>query len=629
MYEKTVFDMVSRFDNVFRVRKNDEARRMQVAEIMDHLRRHTRRRRGDLVLQEGYVEWEQTSRIYDLFRVDLNFCERIFFTVDVGESTAVLSKICSFILILGIAISIFSWMVSTLPAVQSIEESCTSIKTGECAPETARIFKLIESVCVITFTVEYVVRLLTVHSVRFALLNEVFMEALLSGSNVKEVKFMRSDSHTNMDQTRTNSGLDKDDGTSPPPKLDGKLKTLFFHIIGFSNMIDLLAILPFWLETFNAAGGGGFLVVLRILRLTRVFRVFKLGKYNDVFTLFSRVIVQSMPALLLMVFFILLGCCLFGTLMWFAEAGAWYPGGNPVLKPLGIEGRGAWLRHTGSLDEDDFEESPFQSIIHSFWYVLVTITTVGYGDVGPTTAMGKIIATVAILNGIIVLAMPIGVVGANFGSEYFHVVEDRKRRQRLKQQLDTRAMLEEQEDAALNEEPTEQEVASLPDQTATELLRVDIARKSILVDAEELDKSWETALPPAMYAKLSDHLRFFVMRFIGGGNADSTQVAPEVTGFAAKPKIQMAHLLDLDALSTQVSKAISTVQSCDELAKFGLRESLECRRKMQHFIDCCWEYATTKCTIEKHQESPDYFQMKNRLATKATTEVTMAPRKTS
>merc|ERR1719198_2132263 len=114
----------------------------------------------------------------------------------------------------------------------------------------------------------------------------------------------------------------------------------------------------------NLQGGGGFLVVLRILRLTRIFRVFKLGKYNDVFTLFTRVVNQSLPALLLMLFFIILGCCLFGTLVWFAEMGTWYPAGNLELlefEPT-ISGRGAYMRNTGNKN-NEMEESPFQSIL--------------------------------------------------------------------------------------------------------------------------------------------------------------------------------------------------------------------------------------------------------------------------
>merc|ERR1719379_235165 len=123
--------------------------------------------------------------------------------------------------------------------------------------------------------------------------------------------------------------------------------------------------------------------------------------------------------------------------MWFAEQGTWYPENNPRLSALStpISGRGAWLRHTGSKDEYDLEESPFQSIVHSFWYVIVTITTVGYGDISPTTPVGKTVGALTILNGIIVLAMPIGVVGANFSAGYYKVLEDKKRRRKMKEQL--------------------------------------------------------------------------------------------------------------------------------------------------------------------------------------------------
>merc|ERR1719265_2934744 len=101
--------------------------------------------------------------------------------------------------------------------------------------------------------------------------------------------------------------------------------TTLKHVASFSNIVDLASIFPFWIEKLaGGIQGGGVLVVLRILRLTRVFRVFKVGKYNDVFNLFTRVVRQSAPALSLMLFFVLLGLCLFGTLIWFAEQGDWY-----------------------------------------------------------------------------------------------------------------------------------------------------------------------------------------------------------------------------------------------------------------------------------------------------------------
>jgi len=631
MFETTLQKMVDRFDTVFGIAKTSSSRGDQVTQVLDHLRRHTRRRRGDTVLAEGYLEWEQTSRIYELFCTELNFCERLFFTVDVGESSSVLSKLCSFFLIFMIFVSIVTWMVSTLPSVQEIEANCMSIEVGACSPEPYPIFKLIESVCVITFTVEYFIRLLTVHSVRFALLDEYFMEAVLCGTNMKDVRGRRSESA----HSATNKHEQSDDNLGGPEKeeeepesfkLDGKLKTTLLHLVDISNIIDLLAILPFWLETFDVQGGGGFLVVLRILRLTRIFRVFKLGKYNDVFTLFTRVVQQSMPALLLMLFFICLGCCLFGTLVWFAEQGTWYPEGNPLLSNLSggnvIVGRGAWLRHTGSKDVLDFEESPFQSIIHSFWYVIVTITTVGYGDIFPRTLEGKLIAAIAILNGIIVLAMPIGVVGANFSTEYYRVVEDKKRRKRMKQQTDCQAVLEEQEDRALRNESDDTGTLGGADSEdasqATEALRVDVARSRILGEAEALDKNWQLMLPAVMHEELSDSLRLFVLAFLGADAQGAEQAG-------AKPKIQINHLLNLDGLTSNVNRAIATVTSGDELAEVGLKEAFECRKKWLDFVVQCWEYATKMCLIEKRQDPPEYFQMKARLAARIAPRGSTAP----
>merc|ERR1719183_3321074 len=104
--------MEARFTKTFDPNMSEISARQREAHvdsIIEHLHRHTRRRRGDSVLKDGFVEWEQTSRAYELFSVDLNIFERIFFTVDVGETTSVISQLCSFFLIFMILVSIVMW----------------------------------------------------------------------------------------------------------------------------------------------------------------------------------------------------------------------------------------------------------------------------------------------------------------------------------------------------------------------------------------------------------------------------------------------------------------------------------------------------------------------------------------
>jgi len=622
MQETTLRAMATRFYRVFG--RGNAKQGQDITEfVIQHLQRHTRRRRGESMLKQQILEWEQTSAVYEMFTADLNMFERVFFTVDVQESTSILSKCCSLFLVGMILCSIVLWMISTLPSVQEIPEDCP-----ECAPEPWQFFVEMEKISIGCFTAEYLVKLLTVHSVRFELLQNDFLQHLLSGTGKFEFTgpVPSSTSCSSTLAGKDNPDIQKCDtqdvlrhaGPSGPI-LDGRIKCTLKHIVAPSNVIDLLAIMPFWLDVFLDGGGGGFLMVLRVLRLTRIFRVFKLGKYNDAFSLFKRVIEQSLPALLLMLFFIVLGLCLFGTLIWFSEQGTWYSPGDPKLEDMDITGRGAYLRWDGSNEPDGLEESPFPSIIHAFWYIIVTITTVGYGDVTPTTGMGKFFGSVTILCGIIVLAMPIGVVGSNFSNEYQRAQEGKKLRLKMKKQMEALTQVEQEQDAAIaciaeDEVSSTAECGNGPPPPgaiegalASEVNRAESARQKILAMAQEMDKKWEDVLPKVLSTELTLSLR----RFTGGLllSKKSSDAKGSAAGLS-RPVVPGIRLAELDALCNRVCLAYSAVTSFDEFAEFGLPEAREARRAWAVFVELCWEYTVVMCKTEPPPEPLKFAEMK-------------------
>merc|ERR1719409_1756515 len=115
--------------------------------------------------------------------------------------------------------------------------------------------------------------------------------------------------------------MDSADGKEPaPPGLCGKGGPLWItgaYALQALNVIDFLAIVPFYVEL--AGGGGGGASVLRVLRLIRIFRVLKMPKMRACADMFIAVVVDALPALILLLFMTTLMCILFASLATFAE----------------------------------------------------------------------------------------------------------------------------------------------------------------------------------------------------------------------------------------------------------------------------------------------------------------------
>lgn len=146
-------------------------------------------------------------------------------------------------------------------------------------------------------------------------------------------------------------------------------------------IIDLLAILPFFVPLIISCD----LRFLRALRLFRILRLFKLGRYSDALKTVGNVFYAKRGELLITVFIIGILLILSSSLIYYAEREA--------------------------------QPERFSSIPSSVWWSVVTLTTVGYGDVFPMTATGKLFGAVISFLGIGLFALPAGILGAGFLEE--------------------------------------------------------------------------------------------------------------------------------------------------------------------------------------------------------------------
>lgn len=157
------------------------------------------------------------------------------------------------------------------------------------------------------------------------------------------------------------------------------------------NWIDLAAILPFILfitlflitNDCGVAQNTGAISVIRILRVTRIL---KLGKHSVGLQLLGKTLSTSWKELFMLSVFLGICIVIFSGAIYYAELGG--------------------------------EDSHFDSIPSAFWWAVVTLTTVGYGDMYPLTPAGKLVGTLAVLCGILALSFPVPVIVTNFGKYY-------------------------------------------------------------------------------------------------------------------------------------------------------------------------------------------------------------------
>lgn len=158
------------------------------------------------------------------------------------------------------------------------------------------------------------------------------------------------------------------------------------YMFSFFGIIDLMSFLPTFLSIFIV--GSQHFLILRIFRLLRIFRIFKLSQFVNEGGIVVQALQASKNKIYVFISFIILVCVLIGSAMYMIE---------------------------GNINRE------FRSIPHGIYWAIVTLTTVGYGDLAPVSALGRILASIVMVMSYALIAVPTGIVTAEISNRVLRI----------------------------------------------------------------------------------------------------------------------------------------------------------------------------------------------------------------
>ncbi|MND94961.1 Cyclic nucleotide-gated potassium channel [compost metagenome] len=163
------------------------------------------------------------------------------------------------------------------------------------------------------------------------------------------------------------------------------------YVFSFYGIIDFIAILPMYLSIFFA--GANVFAVIRALRLLRLFKIINHPKFSSQSNQLREALIASRGKITVFIYFVLISTIIIGSIMYVVEG----------------------------------KESGFTSIPISIYWTIVTLTTVGYGDISPVTPLGQIIASAAMILGYGIIAVPTGIVTAEIAKTSLKKTESNRK----------------------------------------------------------------------------------------------------------------------------------------------------------------------------------------------------------
>jgi len=338
-------------------------------------------RRYDLFYGDKYLE-----RVYNL-----NIWQKIFIVAD-EPGSCFLAYIWSTIIMIITLLSCILYILGSIRELKVYTDQCSNPicsndsllcpNTIICEPIDHRFMTDMEKSCAVIFCLDYFLRIILCSIVPSRLASMHNGEMSPAKKLEMQVLLLEVDE------------IDDDDVEY------AWYIQFIYYLFKPIHIVDIMAILPFLITSSGVSVSTRGLGVLKIFR---VFRLIKIVKTSVGLQIMIQTFARAQEALQLLIFFSFLAVIIFASLGWYLEQGTY---------DINEEnGKGYYFRTNLVYDS---ELSPYESIPVAIYWSVVTLCTVGYGDLYPTSDGGRVIACICMYVGLLVFALPISVIGSNF-----------------------------------------------------------------------------------------------------------------------------------------------------------------------------------------------------------------------
>lgn len=364
---------------------------------------HRRRTRlvhcKDIISQSSNWFIDDRFRRYDLFYGDkylervycLNLWQKIFIVADEPDS-CLLAYIWSTVIIIITLISCILYILGSIRELKVDTDNCTHPVCSNdallcpnqiiCEPIDQPYITAFEKVCAIIFCMDYFLRMILCSTVPSRLASMHNRELSPAAKLELQVQLLYADDIDDDDEEYT------------------WYLQFIYYLLKPIHIVDIMAVLPFLITSSGLSVSSKGIGVLKIFR---VFRLIKIVKTSIGLQVMVQTFIRAQEALQLLIFFSFLAVIIFASLGWYLEEG------NYEMN----DENGKYYYYRNDLYYDK-ERTPYQSIPVALYWSIVTLCTVGYGDIYPTSDGGRFFACICMYIGLLVFALPISVIGSNF-----------------------------------------------------------------------------------------------------------------------------------------------------------------------------------------------------------------------